>query len=553
MINNVSIKKNSNNFNLELFFSLFLVFLFLSILLNYNLILKVTPADPLQYVFPAIVPEVGFPFLDRIFLWYFIRFISIFGVSNEYLGGIATLTQTSILLFIILFWLSKKFDILTASTFFFIFLLCKFWLPHSTYTYPTQLLGLITIGSVLLIDFIKSEKTKYIFLGCATVLAIFSKVQGFAFFLIILFLILSSEKKLINTKYFFFGLSGFFISFICMMSLIDGLDIFLKLYNNFFLEGNFSAQVKGRGLSNYPNFFIILKDPQIFVGFTIMTFAILFNKLSKLRPLAILAFSQILFLLLIYYVTERGGPVIKNYFLESITISLIFLAVLSSRLIKNFFLIFSINNNFLISIFIIFFAVLIFLINLFNLNEIRNFYYNNINIINEKMLWILIISFSSLIISFSFFILNFKKQFYILFFSIFLIVFFESSLQSIKQLKKGMDWLEPYYVVSNLIKLNHETEKKNLIFHASLNRSDFDDAERRVRRIAFTILEVNPEDYKMYVCKGSNCNRFNNNTNIITDDLEYISLLNKENFISNVLIDKSKNLTLNKTLYLLKK
>ena len=200
------IKNRTNNFLFKFFFSIFLTFIFIGILYNFNLIIKVTPSDPFQYVSPAINPQEGFPFLDRINLWYFIRFIALFGIPNEYLGGFATLTQTSMLLFIILFWLTKKFDLLTASIFFYLFIINKYWLSLASYTYPTQLLSLITIGSVLLADLIKSEKIRYFTLGFGTILAIFTKVQGFSLFFFVLFKILTSKKKSIYLIYYFFSL-----------------------------------------------------------------------------------------------------------------------------------------------------------------------------------------------------------------------------------------------------------------------------------------------------------------------------------------------------------
>ena len=546
MSNFINIKTYNSRF--IFFYCFFLTFLFVGIFYSFDLIIKVTPSDPLQYVGPAIYPQDGFPFLDRISLWYFIRFIALFGVSNEYLGGVATLTQASILLFIIFFWLSKRFDILTGFVFFFIFLLNEYWLILATYTYPIQLLTLITIGSVLLVDLTKSEKIKYIILGCATVLAIFSKVQGFGFLFFVLFMLLIDKNKIIHLKYYLVGLFSFLLFFICIIYFIDGYQMFFKLYHKYFTNENFSAQVKGMSLSNFPNFIKLLEDPLIFIGFIYTFFVFFSKKLSKLKALAILSYSQILFLLFIYYFTKRGGPVIVNYFLESITISLIFLAVLSSQFIKKFFLIFNNNNYFLIVIFIFFLGTIIFLVNFFYFNEIsiliKN-YHENKTIFNS-------IAYAILTIFLILFVLKFKKQFYILTLIIFLIIFFRSSHYSIKAVKFSLNWVEPYYVISNLAKSNLETEKRNLIFSSILNRNDILDAEERIWQIAFQILELNRNEFYMHWCKGFGCNHNLPNTSIITDDLQYIDSLKKENFVASVLINKIENMTLSKTLYLLK-
>jgi hypothetical protein len=150
------------------------------------------------------------------------------------------------------------------------------------------------------------------------------------------------------------------------------------------------------------------------------------------------------------------------------------------------------------------------------------------------------------------FILKFKKQFYILTLIIFLIIFFRSSHYSIERAKFFLNWAEPYYVISNLAKSNLETEKRNLIFNSILNRSDILDAEVRIRQVAFKILELNQNEFYMHWCKGFSCNHNLPNTSIITDDLRYIDSLKKENFVASVLINKIENMTLSKTLYLLK-
>jgi len=546
MSNFINIK--TYNFRFVFFYCFFLTFLFVGIFYSFDLIIKVAPSDPLEYVGPAINPQEGFPFLDRINLWYFIRFISLFGVSNEYLGGVATLTQTSMLLFIILFWLTKRFDILTSSFFFSVFLLNEHWLGLATYTYPTQLLTLITLGSVLLADLKKSNKIKYIIFGCATILAIFSKIQGFAFFLFVLFIILISKDKIVSLKYYFVSLTIFLLFFICTIYFIDGSQMFLKIYQQYFINGNFSSQVKGRALSNFPNFLKLLNEPLLFIGFVTMLCSVLLKKMSKLRELAFLAFSQILFLLLIYYLTERGGPAIKNYFLESITISLIFFAVLFCHFIKKVFFIFNYNNYILIVIFNIFFSISIFFTNFVFLNEISLFFKNYH--VNKTLVNVLV--YIILLILLILFIFKFKKQFYILSLVVFIIIFFRSSHYSIKKFKHSSDYWETYYEISRLIKLNFEVDKRNIIFNAILNGTDVLDAENRVRNIAIVILELSQNEYNSYLCTGFKCDHSLQNISIITDDLHYINSLKVKNFKKIVLIDKEHNTSLSKSLYLLK-
>jgi hypothetical protein len=199
-------------------------------------------------------------------------------------------------------------------------------------------------------------------------------------------------------------------------------------------------------------------------------------------------------------------------------------------------------------IFIFFLGTFIFLVNFFYFNEIsiliNNYHYNK-TIVNSIAYIILIFFLIS-------FILKFKKQFYIMTLIIFLIILFRSSHYSIKDVKSSSNWTEPYYIISNLIKSNFETEKRNLIFNAILNRSDILDAEVLIRQIAFQIFELNQNELYMYWCKGFSCNHNLPNTSIITDDLQYIDSLKKENFVASVLINKIDNMTLSKTLYLLK-
>jgi hypothetical protein len=540
------INTKTYNFRFIFFYCFFLTFLFVGIFYSFDLIIKVTPSDPLQYVAPAINPQGGFPFLDRINLWYYIRFISLFGVSNEYLGGIATLTQTSILLFIILFWLTKKFDMLASSIFFFVFLTNKYWLELATYTYPTQLLSLITIGSVLSSDLIKSEKIKYFTLGSGTILAIFTKVQGFSLFFFILFKILISEKKVIYLKYYFFSLLTSFFIFIYCVYLIDGYQIFFKLYRNYFISGNFSAQFHGINSPNFPNFFNLLKDPLLFFGLISIVYIVISKKNQDLKSLAILACFQILFLLFVYYITQRGGPVISNYFIDSITISLICLSVLLSLTIKKIFLKLFYNNYFKIIICIISLGIFFTLINIFNFNKIKIL---RINFLENELLIYSIIFFFLLIASI-FFIFKFNKQLLILSISIFLIISFGSSHLSVNTMKTRQDWVEPYYFLSHLIKSETDLRKK-IIFYATLNAHDVNDAQIRLSSIAKLIFALNKE-YDLNICKGLDCDYNAPDTIIITDNLQYINFLKNKNFVSQILIEKSQNNSLKYDLYLLK-
>jgi hypothetical protein len=324
--------------------------------------------------------------------------------------------------------------------------------------------------------------------------------------------------------------------------------MFLKIYQQYFINGNFSSQVKGRALSNFPNFLKLLNEPLLFIGFVTMLCSVLLKKMSKLRELAFLAFSQILFLLLIYYLTERGGPAIKNYFLESITISLIFFAVLFCHFIKKVFFIFNYNNYILIVIFNIFFSISIFFTNFVFLNEISLFFKNYH--VNKTLVNVLI--YIILLILLILFIFKFKKQFYILSLVVFIIIFFRSSHYSIKKFKHSSDYWETYYEISRLIKLNFEVDKRNIIFNAILNGTDVLDAENRVRNIAIVILELSQNEYNSYLCTGFKCDHSLQNISIITDDLHYINSPKVKNFKKIVLIDKEHNTSLSKSLYLLK-
>ena len=250
----------------------------------------------------------------------------------------------------------------------------------------------------------------------------------------------------------------------------------------------------------------------------------------------------------IYLVTARGGPVIKNYFLESITIFLMVFTLLFSLLSKKLLLEFNYCNLSKAGISVVILGVLIFKLNFFFFDQAQSFIKNYTNlIISSYSLALLIIFFIiSLILNY----LGFKKQFLIVLIIVFANIFVNSNHLALKKVKFYLNWVEPYYIIANLIKSNFQDKNRNLIINTILNRFTYNDAQRRIKTVASQILRLDNKEYYLYLCEGLDCNFDKPNTSIITDNLEFIKLLEKEKFSKEILIDHKDNLSLTKTVYI---
>ena len=115
-----------------------LYFIFFSglalLLMGIFLAVPATPSDPIQYIGPALAPDYGFPFLDRLFLWLWLRLFSLFPFDPKFVGAYATLAQAVVTYWVASFWLSYRFGSWSIITFTFLFFGSTAWMALLTYT-----------------------------------------------------------------------------------------------------------------------------------------------------------------------------------------------------------------------------------------------------------------------------------------------------------------------------------------------------------------------------------------------------------------------------------
>ena len=156
---------NSNQHPRQALLTAGLAFIFY-FLINYFFLFSLTaPSDPLQYVGPALHPENGFPFLDRTLLWLWIRFIAIFPIPPEEVGGVATLLLSSMTLMVGTWFLAKKTNLLAASIFIFLYLMSPIITGIASYTYPMQLLVFVMLLTLVMIELADNVHIKFFIAG----------------------------------------------------------------------------------------------------------------------------------------------------------------------------------------------------------------------------------------------------------------------------------------------------------------------------------------------------------------------------------------------------
>jgi len=278
------------------------------------------PSDPLMYMEPALFPADGFPYFDRILLWLWLRAFSILPVGAEKIGGIATLTTTSLILSIGFWWLGKKVNLLAASMFAFLFILSKWILMQATYTYPSAMMTLVLISTLVLMDSV-SESRKFFVAGFGFAFAIISKVQAYTFLPLICFLAIydgsPKDVKIRRLFQIFIGIVLGTAVIIVSLGFWDGFDVWAKLYNLYFSAGMVTKQVVGRAHGGVPAFYKYLSVVVVLLSFVGAVAAVFLKRFKKVFVFGLAALIQAAGLLMIYIVTRRGGPLIPNYSLDA--------------------------------------------------------------------------------------------------------------------------------------------------------------------------------------------------------------------------------------------
>ena len=297
------------------------IVLFLIISLS-NGLLTITPSDPLQYVLPIYDNNIGFEFIDRITLFYFFKFYNLLNLPPILIGSLVPLTiwiGIYILLDKILIFYSEE----NNSQIILSFLFCNsvFILSLSQYIYPTIFLVFFELIIFYLVFISKSHFKTYL-IPVIFPFLIFSKIQSVGF--IIFILILGYFKNRYTKNQIPILLFSLFI-FITFFIYLNPESIKV---NDYLLN-----QYQGRNSSLFPPFYAYLFEPTSLLIF-VSIIHIIKAKVNKLLIPTYLTIYLFVFVLLIYLITQRGGPLVYNYNIEFLVFGMIPSTYFISKKIK---------------------------------------------------------------------------------------------------------------------------------------------------------------------------------------------------------------------------
>lgn len=308
-------------FSSNLFYAILCTLVFIILVIK-NAFILTTPSDPLQYVEPAINPSLTFEFVDRIFLWILLKFFSGFITSTHLITGITHLFITSLTLFICTLWLGKNYGRLSSSVFTFLYVLSPVVFGISTYTYPTQLLALIIVVTLIILVN-RNDISRFRYAGAGAVFAFFSKIQSYSFIIFLFLYSLLKNKNYSNFIYFVFGsVYGFLVIILLFLYFADTYRLFSLIQIYFFEDGG-SIQFYGRGEKTIPPFHKYLAEPTILLSVVGIIIPFYYKNLKILRLFSIVALVQFFGLFLIYFISKRGGPLIPNYIYDTYILGII--------------------------------------------------------------------------------------------------------------------------------------------------------------------------------------------------------------------------------------
>lgn len=519
------IEKNLKFFNLAVFYGTIYFLICLFFLFSIT-----APSDPMQYVKPALYPEGGFEFLDRISLWLWIRFVALFPIQLEYIGGIATLLLTTFTLILGLFWLYKKINLYAMNLFFLLFVLNNIILPISSYTYPTQMLTLVIFATLIAISLIENKKIAFLIGGIGASIAILSKIQAYPFFIFLFFYVIFNSKGLReiikNQLIAFVGIiSGFFFVFLIIF-LIDNMDMVYKIVTQYFAS-TVEVQAKGRNLGGVPPFDQYLKNPTVLFALIGCLAVLTLKQFKELNIFALGALFQFLGLLLIYIVTQRGGPLIDNYILDFVVIGLF---VFSGFIGKLFYEDFKTYHKYLM------------ILPLFTILSIFYWIYVFNNSLDKNMLKIIFIT---LVLIISLFFLYKKKLKVTLFIICVFLVAYNTQYGVENALFKKHYWNTSYTVAKNISLAN----EKYIWLAAKINRNTIEDGSWRVKEIYTTFYEnknkfihfgnIEPKQYELIITDSAYLiNKYTDSITLNAIDYRIVDEKGKYNIKNKILFEK---------------
>lgn len=331
----ITLLANKNNATVSSKVALLMAFIATSLfsLISWQWAFVLTPpSDPLQYVAPALRAEGGFPYIDRIVLWLWIRIVATLPVPVEMVGGISTLIVSSATLFIVSWWLTIQFRPLAGAIFGVLYIASPMVLGISTYTFPMQPMTLVLVVTVILMDFFQG-KQRYLVGGIGGGVASLCKVQGIGFLGFLAFDVLTRCKTR-RLHHMVVSILGFIlgvVSVFLLLIVVDSAEQLVSIFKKYFLADYGKEQFQGRGTGGLPPFYAYLVEPTCIAALAGMVWPWIDQNFRRLRPFASVAALQTMSLILIYAVTRRGGPIIYNYSLDALVLALVaFSGVLAS-------------------------------------------------------------------------------------------------------------------------------------------------------------------------------------------------------------------------------
>lgn len=270
----------------------------------------VAPSDPLQYLNLAISPYGSNFFIDRLSVITLLKlFNSIFGgyYAVYFLSVSATIISS-----VVAFKLVNHENKISFFSVVLMLMLNNVVVSNFGYGYPTQVGFCLQILSVYCILHGNNGFLNSLLATFLIIMLMFSKIQYIptALLLFAVFIYRMNSDKRLGLAVAVTGLSGLVFLFLTGFILEASVPDLVRGY----FSGEFSKQYQGRDAGGLPPFYILIFEPA-FVMATIGIVATLRNSHSKhLKLLALVGVSDLVFLLFIYVVTARGGPVIFNYF-----------------------------------------------------------------------------------------------------------------------------------------------------------------------------------------------------------------------------------------------
>lgn len=468
--------------NKGVYSNFFIILISLSITLVYFMIFYKclfalpAPSDPLEYITPALHVDEIFPYLDRIVLWIWLRFLIFLQVPSVLVGGVSILLISSLTLGLIVWWLIKNVSLFSAACFTILYVLTPMILEIASYPYPMQLMVFFLLLTLIVIYNTNSINKALFYSGIGFGLAVLSKIQALPFILFLAcYIIFLSYKETYTViiRRFFILILGILSSIIVIFSLLiilDGYHNTLEMILQYF-NINLEGQYAGRRDNSFPKVHLFLLEPSSILAVLGVIIVFVKKEFFFLRKFVFAGFFQLFGLLIIYILTQRGGGIIPNYYIDFQIIGLLVFSAILGIMLKDIKLINSLS--FFVALILFSFFVIIVFSQTINKVDI----YSPIHIVNNKFSVVVAISLWFLIITIGYLLLK-KNKFYknqqLIFISLIIIlvcVVIRSQEGVSGALYRKNQWIPNYNILNYVSSLN---ENKTIWLYTILNAKNVD-------------------------------------------------------------------------------